>query len=61
MTKTAAVETITTGMSIIPEGRQQPVEVLMVENHGDYFLVGHLGKGFNVSRIEAGTQVRIAA
>ena len=61
MTKTAAVETITTGMSIIPEGRTYPVEVLIVEDHTDYFLIGHVGKGFDVTRIEAGALVEVAA
>ena len=62
-TQNIAIENITVGMAIIPEGRTQAVEVLMISNQINpaVFQIGHYGKGFNVTNVAAGSFVKVAA
>ncbi|MBP3044844.1 hypothetical protein KKR91_01360 [Arthrobacter jiangjiafuii] len=56
-----AVENLEAGMMILLEGRKKAVEVLMVDNHANpnRYQIGHYGKGFAVTGMEAGTLVQL--
>lgn len=62
-TQNIAIENITVGMMIIPEGRVQAVEVLSIDNRNntDVYQIGHYGKGFNVTNVAAGSFVKVTA
>ncbi|GGH93814.1 hypothetical protein ACFFGR_09290 [Arthrobacter liuii] len=57
------VEKLEAGMMILIEGRKKAVEVLTVDNFGnpDLYKIGHMGKGFNVTALPAGSTVTLAA
>lgn len=57
------VENLEAGMKIILEGRKKAVEVLTVDNFGnpDLYKIGHMGNGFNVTALPAGSTVQLAA
>lgn len=52
------------GDMIIPAGRKLPVEIVSIDNWGtdpDVWLIGHYGRGFNVSSVRtAGTVEKVA-
>lgn len=55
------VTQVVPGMMIIPTGRKQAVEVLTIDNFANpnRYQIGHYGKGFNVTGMDATATVKV--